>query len=289
MDNPVILHCNYVEQGQTIDEMCELAVKWGFDGIEFRQKRFDVEEEPGDYLDAVEKAVASSGLKHVLFGAPGPDLMLDDADARKREVDTCIAFFRDAAKRFDLTVCNTMAGTLKSDAPYMEFDKHGSAIATDAQFQNTVEGFQVLGDLALELGFRFAFELHNVYIHDLPAPARKLVDAIDRDSVGLNIDFGNIVIYPGNTITVEEGLEICKGRTYLLHLKNLYKIGGLEYLNWIMCPLADGIINNRELLRIVKGQGYDGPIVIEQPREGDRSWYAPEDLAYIRSVMGDLG
>ncbi len=288
MNNPIILHCNYVEQGQSVDEMCALAVGWGFDGIEFRRSRGGVEETPTQYLDALEKAVERTGLKYVLFGGPGPDLMQADADVRRHELDEYIAFYRDAAGRFKLTANNTMAGSLHSDAPGSEFEKHGSACATDEQFAATVEGFQELGDLALELGFKFAFELHMNYIHDMPEPARRLVDAINRDSVGLNIDYGNIVLYPSGAPTLAETLEICKGRTYLLHLKNLYKIAAQKYQNWIVCPLSDGIINNREFLRILKDQAYDSPIVIEQPREGDRSWYAPEDLGYIKSVMGDL-
>lgn len=289
MNNPVILHCNYVEQGQSIQQMCELAVKWGFDGIEFRRDR-GKGESPTDYLDELEAAVNRTGLKYVLFGAPGPDLMLADAGERQREIDAYADFYRDAARRFTLTVCNTMAGSLHAkDAPWYEFEKAGSGCATDEQFAAAVEGFQALGDLASELGFKLAFELHMNYIHDMPEPARKLVDAIDRESVGLNIDYGNIVLYPPGPPTLAETLEICKGRTYLLHLKNVYKLAGLKYQNWVVCPLADGVINNREFLSILNEQGYDGPIVIEQPREGDRSWFAVEDLAYIKSVMSDLG
>ena len=285
MNNPIILHCNYVEQGQTIDEMCQLAVKWGFEGIEFRRRRFNVEEKPLDYLDALASAVDRTGLKQVLFGAPGPELMQADADARKREMDEMVDFFRAAAKRFKLTVCNTMAGSLKSEAPFAEFDRHGSAIATDGQFAADVEGFQILGDLATELGFRFAFELHNVYLHDLPEPSRRLVDTIDRDSVGLNLDYGNILLYPENPVSLEQSLEICGDRIYLVHLKNIYILGGARYYNWIMCPLSDGAINNRQMLRILKDQGYSGPLVIESPREGDRQRYATEDLAYLKSLM----
>ena len=37
MEWPIIMHVNYCEQGQTIEEICEKAVKWGFDGVEFRR------------------------------------------------------------------------------------------------------------------------------------------------------------------------------------------------------------------------------------------------------------
>ena len=67
MNNPIIMHVNYCEQGQTIEEMCKKAVKWGFDGIEFRAKRAGVDETREDYIDEVARAQKVSGLKYVLF------------------------------------------------------------------------------------------------------------------------------------------------------------------------------------------------------------------------------
>jgi len=197
MPNPIILHANCVEQGQTILEMCQRAVQWGYDGIEFRRHRGQVQETPGQYLEAIARARQATGLKHVLFGGPGPDFMKADPDARRRDGDECASFYRAAAKLFELSVCNTMTGTLVApNTHYFEFDKNGSAVATEEQWQWAVEGFQELGDLAAELGFRFAFETHNCFIHDLPEPARRLVDRIDRPSVGINFDFGNILLNP---------------------------------------------------------------------------------------------
>lgn len=45
MTMPVIMHVNYCEQGQTLEEICRKAVGWGFDGVEFRRKRSDGQEE----------------------------------------------------------------------------------------------------------------------------------------------------------------------------------------------------------------------------------------------------
>ncbi|MCK4282676.1 MAG: hypothetical protein KAX44_00040, partial [Candidatus Brocadiae bacterium] len=93
----IILHVNYCEQGQTVEEMCQKAVGWGFDGVEFRRKRSGVKETTEDYLDALEKGVKASGLKHVLFGSPGPLLVKEDAGEREREVEEAIAFYRHVA------------------------------------------------------------------------------------------------------------------------------------------------------------------------------------------------
>ena len=284
----LILHCNYVEQGQSIDQMCTLAARWGYDGIEFRSQREDVEESPEAYLDAIQKAAARVGLRHVLFGAPGPDLTLPDPDARRQQLDRYANFLRLAAKRFDLSVCNTMAGNLVDQSqPGFKYDCHGSALATEALWDHATRGFQELGQLAGELGIRLAFETHMLYLHDLPQPTRQLVDRIGSPAVGINLDYANMFVFP-NPPTPPEALQACAGQTYLVHLKNVYLVPGQTYQNSIPCPLGAGAINNRELLRELFRLGYDGPLVIEAPRQGDREEFAQQDLAYVRSVLSEL-
>jgi sugar phosphate isomerase/epimerase len=288
MDNPIILHINYVEYGYTILEECQRAVAWGYDGIEFRRKRSQVKETPEEYLDAIAAAAKQTGLKHVLFGGPGPNLMTGDAAVRRAEVEECVAFYRAAAKRFKLTVCNTMTGTLvAAGAQYSEYDKNGSNAATEEQWEWAVEGFQTLGDVATELGFRFAFETHMCYLHDLPEPSRQLVDRIGRKSVGLNFDYGNIV-YHAQKPPLDKAIETCGDTIYYLHLKNTFIVSGLKYQNAIPCPLSDGVIDNRALLKQMKGRGYDGPICIEAPRQGDKEHFAVEDVTYLKRLMAEL-
>ncbi len=289
MNNPVIMHCNYAEQGQTLEEMCGLAGRLGFEGIEFRRKRTGRDESAASYLDEIARAVEKHRIAHVVFGGPGPDLVGGDADSRRRVLDEVIAFYRLAAERFELSVCNiTTGGLAAKDVAYTEFDKHGSNHATPQQWDAVVEGMQELGDLATELSFKLAFETHNVYLHDLPQPTRKLIDRIGRDSVGANLDFGNIILHPDGG-TLEAACEALAGSIYMLHLKNAYLIPQRRYNNWIMSPLSEGAINNRQFLKLVKAQGFQGPIVIEAPRAGDREEFARQDLAYIREVMRQLG
>ena len=282
MNNPIIMHINYCEQGQSLDEACCKAVNWGFDGIEFRSVSRGVEMEPEDYLDTVANAVEASGLKTVIFGMPGPNLMPDDAAVREKEIETKAQFFRLATKRFDLTVCNTTTGWLNNpDIPYYEYDKHGSGMATEDQWAWATEGFQILGDLAEELGFRLAFETHMCILHDLPVAAKTLVDRIGKTSVGINLDYGNTV-YLSKNLPLEETIAAVKDRIYYIHLKNSV---GLFSGGRLATALGDGQINHREYLKLLKEIGYQGPICTEAPRPGDREWYAQQDLAYLKSVM----
>jgi sugar phosphate isomerase/epimerase len=170
---------------------------------------------------------------------------------------------------------------------YAEFDRHGSTIATEDQWAWAAEGFRTLADIATSLGFKLAFETHNCYLHDVPQAARRLIDSVGRESVGANLDFGNIILHP-NACTLAEAFQILNGRIFYMHLKNFLLIPQRRYHQYVGCRLADGAINNRELLRLAKGQGYAGPVVIEAPAPGDREAFAKTDLAYIRGLLSEL-
>ena len=52
--------------------------------------------------------------------------------------------------------------------------------------------------------------------------------------------------------------------------------------------LSEGTINNRELMNLLRADGFDGHICIEAPRAGDREWYAQQDIQYVKALLKDL-
>jgi sugar phosphate isomerase/epimerase len=267
--------------------MCQKAVLWGYDGIEFRRFRKGVDEIAVDYLDSILSAQRKHGLKYVFFGGPGPDLMTDNVEKRDADLADCERFYRMAADRFPLTVCNIFAGSLRnsdSTIPHSEYHRHGSAVATEQHWQQATVGFQRLGDLAATLNFRFAFETHMVYLHDTPQATRRLVDMIDRTNVGINLDYGNYVYFKG-AASISETIKTCGDKLYYIHLKNSVRVPGGSRM---ATGLSEGDINQREFLKALKLSGYTGPLCLEAPRSGDREWFAQQDLMYLRSVLNDL-
>lgn len=283
--NPLLLHINYFEQGQSTERACKLARELGADGIEFRRKPSNWKGTDLEYLDEVSRALDAHPLDYVSFGAPGINLMSCDRDERERELEAAEAFYRKAASRFPLKVVNTFAGNLmnKSKAvPYLEYWHHGSAIASEEQWQNAIEGFKRMGKVAEELGFRFAFETHGVYLHDTLEATMRLVEGVDSEHVGMLWDHANMMLFP-ECPGFDEVLSRAKSKLYHVHLKNLL-VPPSRFL--AVCGLADGVINIRQQVAKLLEAGYDGPICIESPREGDREWFAREDMAYLRDVLG---
>ena len=289
MSYPLIMHINYCEQGQTLARICERAVAWGFDGVEFRRKRIGVDETQASYLDELERAVRSSGLRQVLFGYPGPILTRPDAAARKREVDEAVAFYREVAGRFGVKTVNLLTGTIMNPAPgtgYFEVTRHGSFIATPEQWTWHVEGCRDMADRLRDVDIRFGFETHMNYLHDTVEAVMKLVREIDRPSVGVTFDYGNLVEYP-TPQPLEEALAAVGKKLHYVHLKNSTTPRGLTAR--IATALGEGDINIRQHVRLLMEAGYRGPLCVEAPRAGDREWYARTDALYIRGVLDDLG
>ena len=180
-----------------------------------------------------------------------------------------------------------MAGSLLNtdkSIPGFNYDKHGSYAATEDQWKWASEGFKVLGKLAEKLKFKFAFEAHMNYIHDLPQAAKKLVDMIDIPSVGVNLDYGNTVYFKDKP-SLKDAIVGLKDSLYYVHLKNSV---GLRDGSRLPTGLGEGEINHREYIRLLNENNYTGPVCIEAPRGGDRELYAKQDIEYIKSVIKDL-
>jgi len=289
MAYPIIMHVNYCEQGQTVEEICRKAAGWGFDGVEFRRKRTGVEETTEEYLDALEKGVQASGLEQVLFGYPGPLLVKEDAGEREREVEEAIAFYRHVADRFGVSTVNLLTGPLHNpdkSIPYFDYTKHGSFVATDEQWEWQIKGCRDMADGLEDVDIRFGFETHMAYLHDTVDAVKKLTDAIDRPSIGANLDYGNIISFKQHP-SLEEAVKELGDRIHYIHLKNSAPLRGAP--GRLATALGEGEVNNREFLRLLMEIGYEGPLCIEAPRPGDREWYAQQDLAYLESLLADLG
>jgi 3-dehydroshikimate dehydratase len=293
MNLPVIMHITYCEQGQTVQDACQKAVEWGFDGIEFRSRNikykngvesFDAGVE--SYMDQIYKGVMKSGLKTVILGYPGADLMSPDPEVRETEIKNFINCCMLAIQRFPLNLCNTFSGSLMNPDTGIDernYGMHGSAAADDLHWKWAAEGFKKIAGFAERANIKLAFETHPNYIHDTPEAALKLVDMIDSKCIGVNLDYGNIIEF-NNPPTMQDTVKLIGNKLFYVHLKNSVGVDGIRF----KCALSDGDINNREFLSTLIKSGYTGPLCIEAPRNGDREWYAKQDISYLKSLLKDL-
>ncbi len=289
--NPVIMHINYGEVrfdsfgSNTIDDICCMAAELGFDGIEFRSAPpVEMKSMPfDDFMALIATAVKKYNIQMPLFSLGLSQSAAADKAARDADVEAALEKVRKIHDLFGTTLFNTCGTTLKSADPAVPataMECHGSAVATQEQWDCTVESYQKLAKGLAPLGIKFAFETHMKYLHDTPEATRKLVDLIDSPNIGINMDYGNTVYFP-NPLPLEETIDLYGDKLFYTHLKSsIAKPGGGRQ----PIALCHGEINHRTYLKKLKSLGFTGPIGIEGNRPGDRYWYAKEDLAYFKAV-----
>lgn len=287
--NPVLMHINYCEQGQTIPEICEKAASWGFSGVEFRQK-------PGGglpfsgaeaYLGEVAENARKYGLTKLVFACNALEVCSTEASKRSAAVRNAVEFITAANKIAGATLFNAFAGQfIDRSIPYgPDYLLHGSVLASQEQWQYAAECFAEIGEAAEKLGARLAFETHMSYLHDTPAASAKLVKLIDSPAVGINMDFGNTVYFAGHP-AVGECISLYGDKLFDIHLKNSVGVPGGER---IPTGLGDGEINHRQYLSLLKQAGYTGPVTLEAPRPGDREHFVKQDIAYYKALREEVG
>lgn len=287
MRPPLILHVNFVEQGQSLYEAFRKAEQWGYQGIELRRRLPKWAASDEAYLDEVAFVRARIPLEYVIFGMPGANLMLEDEAARRQEIEAFKSFYALASERLELELGNTDVGLLRhpdAGIPYVAYDRHGSFTATEAHWSQAVAGLREIGDFIGTLGIKLALETHMVYLHDLPQMALDLTERVGSPFIGVNLDYGNAVYFE-NRVVLEELLPKLRPHLHYVHLKNSLPTPGVR----MPTALADGEINHRQYLRLLQEIGYEGPICLEAPRSGDREWYAQQDVTYINTLLDDIG
>ncbi|MFO7945490.1 MAG: sugar phosphate isomerase/epimerase family protein [Armatimonadota bacterium] len=279
----LIMHINYFERGYPLSYAFDKAIEHGFDGIEVRGFSRDGLESD-DYLDTVEAEIERTNIPNVTMSL-NANFMVSDPEKRDEELERWTHVLKRGAD-MGVETFNAFTGSLAVEGiDPLKFDRNGSGCATADHWNWAVDAYKALGAVADDVGARLAFETHNNYLHDLATPARKLVDMINSPAVGVNLDMGNIVLND-NGEPLEEALDILEGKIYYLHIKNMFLPRGGGF---VPVHISDGVIDNRVMFRILMEQGYDGPVGLEAPRQGDRDYFAEQDIAYIKSVCEDLG
>ena len=294
MNNDIIMHINYGELTfnsfgkNTIEDIVKMAVDIGYDGIEFRgnppKELSDLSYE--SYIDEIARCKEKYGLKTVIMAARLEDILSKPNEEWEKDISELIKNVKYANKICGATIFNASAKVIQSNiltAPKSSYEFHGSAVATNEDWDNTVEVFKMVSRKLENLGVKFAFETHMNYIHDIPETTKKLVDLIDSSSIGVNMDYGNTVYFP-NPLGLEETIDLYGDKLFYTHFKNSVSVGSVR----MATALSEGEINHRIYLKKLKEMEFTGPIGIEAPRPGDRIWFAKQDFDYIKNIIDSI-
>ena len=282
-----LLHVNYFEGKGRLQEFLDLALKAGYNGIELRWKyRFD-DMTQAEYTNMIANWKSAHPEMEIVFGGC-VKYCRGTADEVKADEAAYLEFLNWAAKECGTKVMNFFTGDIQPEGVvWTDYDRNGSAAAEEGDYERSAAGLKLIGKEAEKLGMLIALETHNAYLHDLPAPCRKLLDMTDCDAVGLNYDQGNIIINP-KFATIPQVFETVGDKIYYAHLKNMLIISKTPNRAYCGCRLSDGHINTMEVMRRLKNCLRSGIFAVEFPNTGDGIYAAYKDMEYLKFIRDYL-
>ncbi len=297
------------------DELCTLAKKMGYDGLEVAcwGNGIDLDRALSDesYVDWMKENLKKNGLVmtalavHIIGQCVGddPDPRLNNfapsALANKPEairqwaIDTMMKVPVVAAK-FGVHVVTGFTGS--PIWKYMYSFPQTTEEMIEAGFNRIVELWNPILDVFKKCDVKFALEVHPGEIaFDYYSTKRLLAKFADRKEFGLNFDPSHL-IWQG--IKPHLFLNDFIDRVYHVHMKDAavtldgrsgilgshIDFGDLRR-GWNFRSLGHGDVNFEEIIRVLNAYGYDGPLSVEWEDSGmDRIDGATEAAAFVRRV-----
>ena len=297
------------------DELCTLAKKMGYDGLEVAcwGNGIDVDRAISDesYVNWMKENLKKNGLVmtalavHIIGQCVGddpdprlnnfaPSALANNPEAiRQWAIDTMMKVPVVAAK-FGVPVVTGFTGS--PIWKYMYSFPQTTEEMIEAGFNRIVELWSPILDVFKKCDVKFALEVHPGEIaFDYYSTKRLLAKFADRKEFGLNFDPSHL-IWQG--MKPHLFLNDFIDRVYHVHMKDAavtldgrsgilgshIDFGDLRR-GWNFRSLGHGDVNFEEIIRVLNAYGYDGSLSVEWEDSGmDRIDGAIEAAAFVRRV-----
>lgn len=133
-----------------------------------------------------------------------------------------------------------------------------------------------LADEAAAMGITICLETHGGLLAS-GVIAKKLIEDIGKDNIGINYDPGNVIFYGG--VRPEEDIQQSAGAVKHMHCKD--QIGGPGV--WNFPTVGTGEVDFKPIFAALEKAGFDGPVSIEIEFRGE-PW---PSLADVNQAMAD--
>ena len=261
----------------------------GFDGIELPAMNL-----ADAAVDTLRAELEDAGVPCVAIRGGGGAAHPRVAAANKKRMEDAVHF----AAKVGASVVNSTVTT-----PPREPGKKGtyrgesvsqgsSRYASEADYERTASAVTDVANIAADIGVEISIEVHQNSIVDNSWSALHLLGLIDAPNVGINPDLGNIYwTYDIPEESCEDAIVALAPHVNYWHCKSLYRvhIPDLETAIYVQAPLPDGEIDYRFAIAALLDADYDGYLAIEGVRYGDGFHQDGRSVAYVKSVLAELG
>ena len=261
----------------------------GFDGIELPAMNL-----ADAAVDTLRAELEDAGVPCVAIRGGGGAAHPRVAAANKKRMEDAVRF---AAKIGARVVNSTVTtpprdpggkGTYRGES----VSQGSSRYASTTDYEHTANAVTDVANIAADLGVEISIEVHQNSIADNSWSALHLLELIDASNVGINPDLGNIYwTYDIPEESCEEAIVALAPHVNYWHCKSLCRvhIPDLEKAIYVQVPLPDGEIDYRFAIAALLDVGYEGYLAIEGVRDGDAFHQDGRSVAYVKSLLAELG
>lgn len=164
------------------------------------------------------------------------------------------------------------------------------------QLSKAVEGWREVEKLAREFNVKAVAEIHMGTIIPSASSAYNFVKHFDNKFVGVIFDPGNMAVEGYESWRM--GLDILGEYLTHVHVKNPAPVRKDGKWVWDWVALDEGMVNWREVIRVLKEVGYEGALSVEDfsrlppeisdPRKTEME-RARQDLEFLRKALLEAG
>lgn len=218
------------------------------------------------YLNDLRVALDDAGMRVPSIAVDGPLISLPDPAARRTHIETVKQWFH-------------VARAIGAEA--IRVNSGGELDASDADLARIVDAYRELADEAGQTGVTLLIENHGGASAN-PANLRRFLEEVGSPWFRSCPDTGN---FPDGTW--REGVAAMLPYAVSTHIKvYAYSDDGVQ-------PYAghDGIdrtSNLREILRMLRDAGYQGPFCIEAGVEADQTEAARGAITYVKRLLAEI-
>lgn len=266
----------------------EWTRRTGFDGIDISDS-WDLRSLRVSELRDVKRRVENAGLELATLSCMGKTLHVPElAEANLAAILSSL----DIAAELGVGLVNLSLSTPRQPGVVPVFGvprtPGGSRVASDRDFDVTIDRLRQVCDRASNIGIQLSVELHDRSLADTPSSLIRILDGVARPNIGANPDLTNgYRAYDVPDDTWQQTIERLAPLTNLWHINNLQRVHfpDVERAAFVEAPLATGDVDYRWALQVVQDAGFDGWVVIENKSSTDTFELSRLGLDYMRNLL----
>jgi sugar phosphate isomerase/epimerase len=270
-------------------ELAAKLVEQGWHGVEWRVVDQRPADQPGFWAG-----------NRATFPFTGLDTWISEITSVTRAAGldlAAIAAYVPLAERENVERLLSAAAALGARLARVTVPKTSAGTAYHEQFERARRDAAFAAERARHHGVKAVIQLHHGNIVSTSSAARRLLDGLDPNAIGIIHDLGNLTIEGREGLgTHTPGLEILGEYLAHVHVKNVIwtpsaeQADGTVDWSWRWAPLRSGVGDVRSYFRSLREVGYDGWVTVENfTTEGSLEQRVAKDLAYLREAATKAG